>query len=55
MQHPALITVTPNDLKALDTILIRLDQQPIEPDRTWLRLCKGAIEDAFIPQHEVPR
>jgi hypothetical protein len=48
--HPALIKVTPDDLKALDTILIRLDQQPPEPERRWLKLYKGAIEDAFTAE-----
>jgi hypothetical protein len=42
--------ITIDDLKLLDSLIIRLDQTtPTSPDRTWLKLFKAAIEQRFVP------
>ncbi len=43
-QEQPLITVTDDDIRLLDTIILRLEENPPEPERTWLKLYKDAIE-----------
>ncbi len=43
-QEQSLISVTDDDIRLLDSIILRLEENPPEPERTLLRLFKDSIE-----------